>query len=155
MNFTERITAWDNSGDSRERNICREYAISDTNGHFAFPSFSGLKGFSYYRFGTTPSVSGPSFDLIGFSYKMVRPTKERDRDDHIFYVEPWDFDKSLNHFRQYLDGEKALKFREVDHPFLEKIKAMERNRKHSHPIIFQEKSAGLGDFALPQDGDEK
>ena len=26
---------------------------------------------------------------------------------------------------------------------------------HSHPIIFQEKSAGLGDFALPQDGDEK
>jgi len=26
---------------------------------------------------------------------------------------------------------------------------------HSHPIIFQEKSAGLGDFPLPQDGDEK
>jgi len=30
-----------------------------------------------------------------------------------------------------------------------------QNLYHSHPIIFQEKSAGLGDFALPQDGDEK
>jgi len=28
-------------------------------------------------------------------------------------------------------------------------------RIHSHPIIFKKKSSGLGDFALPQGGDEK
>ena len=35
------------------------------------------------------------------------------------------------------------------------IKWMIDDQIHSHPIIFQEKSAGLGDFPLPQDGDEK
>jgi len=113
--FSSQVAAWDNSGDDEQpKVICEDYAISNANGQFSFPSFSGISGASVYSFNQNHGIVGPYFLLSGIGY-CGSGTSERAQPAKFFVKK---CPNSGSSFYYYLKGEKALHFRKEDYPVL-------------------------------------
>jgi hypothetical protein len=110
------IGSWDNSGRGGGSHIlCQDYAISDSQGNFTFPSLLGATGFAFYSFGEYRDLNDkPCFSLWGKGYSGSG-------DFHAMTSHHLDVFRSKNtgaNLFIYLDGEKKLSFRRGDYPQL-------------------------------------
>jgi len=111
--ISTELSAWDNSGrGGGPHPLAEDYAISNADGRFSFPSFSGIAGPAVYSFGLTRTISEPYFELLGPGFRGSSP-----RPAEQLAVMPCN-PRNFVDFQTYLEGEKRLSFRADDYPAL-------------------------------------
>jgi hypothetical protein len=113
--ITTELSAWDNSGRGGGPHILvQDYAISDAQGHFTFPSLTAVAGPAVYSFGLVRTISHPYYEMLGIGYKGSESNDKKDE----FIVMPCDPNPSMLEFETYLKGDTKLDFRSEDYPVL-------------------------------------